>query len=849
MFMRLKWGNPLLVFTIGLCVCLDAHSQLVGGSSTAVGFNPSQVNMSPTAFAFGQDPMAGQSFNACMAYANALASVSNLPDVNSITPDNAVSAGVATTAGILGGALGGAAVGSANGTGIWNGIGSGGLAGGTGNVCSGPLPSPKFGESCEAFKVGDSFSAVKLDAAILSVSQAGQAAGCKAANAAKAQAILGCFSDEFQNLKDNMQSVKKDFDGNIQAMNQYEGTVKAEIQKEQSTQETLGGKIQTLGETKGKIEAILKQVNGSSGSAKGGGSSETVAGLQIQVNTLNDTLTAVKKHQKAALASGTAACLQGQGASASGIHNCPNAAGDLLPPKDCVLSIYRDGIALQFSGGSNRVSPADRHKAELAKTRFASRLDQMLSDFNGANPRIPDAAAFRATYGSELNAFGPAGVQMLSELDSCGTQAQTDIASQLSNPESQLGGEAVAAKNTSQELSSNIGGMINTLDTAMRDAGKEVYGQELNGLVNGFGCSNAAVSANQSAGGDTSAQPVALATQMKCVKSLNANLSAMLNGTPPPGASAPISVPLNVPGQDGSPARCAGLRDCLDKATKLQATSKQREKSLSGEGTFTDSRCPGGCPGLKKFRTDSNNNIQAALQQSADLFKRRVDIAKAQFAQVKSLLGGVDLQFPTKTAKGQKLDDVCPKSSDQICQMPADFGEKLAGLSGVPDIGPGDFDTSKKEAADKKGDFATKQTDFKNQAVSLGALRASCTKAAAHKTLEKKIAKVQDEFASRLAKCKSNAEGLDSTASQDFGSQIENLQTDLTKVCANAEPDNNDCRKLRTDIQTAQSDCRKVYDRMRKQDNKDIVDKCRAIVGASGDIGNCVAAGSKESAQ
>jgi len=79
-------------------------------------------------------------------------------------------------------------------------------------------------------------------------------------------------------------------------------------------------------------------------------------------------------------------------------------------------------------------------------------------------------------------------------------------------------------KNTATQLGSDLGGMINQLDTAMRDAGKALFGQELNELVNGAGCSQSAISGND---GQTSFSPVNLQNQLKCAQGLAANLERL----------------------------------------------------------------------------------------------------------------------------------------------------------------------------------------------------------------------------------------------------------------------------------------------------------------------------------
>src|SRR5262249_18372497 len=159
---------------------------------------------------------------------------------------------------------------------------------------------------------------------------------------------------------------------------------------------------------------------------------------------------------------------------------------------------------------------------------------------------------------------------------------------------------------------------------------------------------------------------------------LEKNLEAMMNGTPPPGASGPIIVPLGVPGLDGLPLKCKGLRDCLKVAKDEKARTVTNLTKLKGHDVVNLPGCPPqGCVGLQKFHTDTNNTIRTGVQQVSDLFKLHVDAAKDQFDRVKQLLHNAGINIDLGNPKDTGIDDFCPESDAELCKLPGDFGKKM----------------------------------------------------------------------------------------------------------------------------------------------------------------------------
>lgn len=800
-----RWGAYLLSGVVLGCSVFDsneAYSQSVTGStSSAQGYNPTAMPVPPSAVALSNNPFGDISFNQCVMQAQAMASASNsnMQILTQIDANNAVATGINA----LGGALGGAV--AAGFTGGNAGVGA--LQGGTGLACNGNVdeslnPSTN---TCDSYKVNGSFSNSSLQAALAQLIQQQQLSYCKAAEGVKAAAILDCYSQEFSNLKKAMAATKADFDSNLRAMGEYESSVKSEVEKEKRKQQTLDGKIKSLASTKAEVEGLLSKVNGSMGSASQPNNG-TLAGLRLNLNQQKDLIKKFEIDKKAKRATYASDCFRNYGASGSEIRNCPAADGALLNPKDCILSIYRDQVALGLSGGSSKFTPADKKKAEFSASIFKNRLDQMLGDF-GVN-RVANYDDFNKRYGAELQRYGNAGNQVLREINKCDEEGVHQIEEDLKNPQSGLGSQANALRESAGKLSSDIGVMVGELDTGIRNAGKEVFGQELNELVDGAGCIQSTPASND---GQVDFQPNALNTQLKCAQGLAANLQAMLNGTKPPSAKAPLEVPLNVPGQDGSPARCKGLRDCLDKAQKLQAQSVTRQGSLEGEGTFTDSRCPAGCPGLKNFYKKSNDNLRQAAQMTADLFKKRVATSQLQMSQIKQLLGGLNVQLPQKTPKASSLNDFCPKSDAQLCEMPADFGDRIAGVAGLPDYGPEDFDGPRKAAMDKQQRYVELGGKFRQKISELTTLKGSCERDEKGQKLAKKLGKIQRTASTAGLECEEDAERGESNPVGLLSDKLIPLSRDLGDACEGvASSDNEDCSNLSEEFRRVKKSCRSV---------------------------------------
>ena len=105
----------------------------------------------------------------------------------------------------------------------------------------------------------------------------------------------------------------------------------------------------------------------------------------------------------------------------AGARTCPNAAGDVSLPFDCVLSIFHDQKTLTGV-------PSDKKLVERAARQHETRLNQMLLAFGGTEPRSRSAAAFDAKYRSELLKYGSSSERFLEEIRRCEEVGKTQSA-------------------------------------------------------------------------------------------------------------------------------------------------------------------------------------------------------------------------------------------------------------------------------------------------------------------------------------------------------------------------------------------------------------------------------------
>ncbi len=695
------------------------------------------------------------------------------------------------------------------------------LAGGASKLSGGASGYGKCGEviqindtSCEAFFVSENqFDESLLKKTLQKAKASEEAASCKiresevkAANAAKAAKVAGCFKTQFDNLKSAMEEVKKDFDYNIEQMKQYTSQVQAAAEEEHKKQETLGGKIQNLEGVQKVVIELLAQVGGVSPPGTDE-QARTISQLEKRMIEHSSLVKQYRLRIENEKVWRTSACISGVGSRRSTLRGCATPSGQPLAPKECLLAIYRDSTALQRSGGSISISPVDRQRAQEATNYFQQRIEHILRELANPNPRFTSMDSFLSFYKNDFAHFGNAGLQFKAEIRNCYNDSKEGVQADLRNPGSELGATDEGLKKAAITISSEAGAMIKPMQETLRLVGNEVYEQDFNALALRPGCSNEVSASNASA---LEFQNVRLGSQLQCAKELREYLSSLSDGRPLPGSNAATQVPLHVPetAPDGTPtnqpARCYGIGGCLAKAKKLLQASSQRQQSLMGDSYFNDPRCSGGrCPGIKKFTKDSNIAIQSAFQKAADAFQSRVAVAKMQLDRVKTLLGQAGI-FP-EINDSQKTSFKCEQKDEEgLCQMPDPFGNALASAAGLPMLEGAAFTSIQREADAKTKEYEaeTKTISAEAQQVSDSILRLQkaktvCAKKAKDEKKKEKEVKVT-RLASRVATLYSECAELSENGNPPSGidEKFENLRIELKRLCENKDFDLDGCIEL-----------------------------------------------------
>lgn len=734
------------------------------------------------------------------------------------------SAGVMAGAGALGGAaaaLTGAFTGGGPnlGEGVVNGVGS--AFGFKEANCQTIPESPKVPTQCEGMSQAGKFNPKLVDAAIADAIRAGSIASCKAAQSKRAKEVMDCFRLEHQYLKEQLGKVKEDFDKNVEGMKQFKQRIEAEVEKETIKREGLKGRAAAYDSQAKALEGVLAKLRSATSSK---GSTDNISGLQIRMNELNRLEQDLERTKRQVKANRTAFCFQNAGATTSRIRQCPNQNYDLLSPKACILSLYQDEGLVQAGGGTvKHLRGKDKRQAENRRKLFENRLDQMMADFGGINPRTPTYESFYSKYSKELLAFGRAGSAMLEELRGCFDEVNSDVEKrELSDARTELGGRVDALNRTAEQFASEMTAQIEMLNPVFRNSYRELFNDEPLGAVNPIGCTVVTTTTNSSVGPD--GQPIAgtvrfdrtsLGQQMNCIQGLEANLRTMLDGTPAPGSSLGVVSDIKVPGVNSVEGKCQGLRQCAHKANELAAKANNRIDALNGSGTFDDPMCGGKCPGKKKFIVDANRNLKASFQSTAKLLSDRMIVAKRHFERAKSLLKNTGLTFPLAKSKVGKVnvDAVCKGGGpDEICSFDENFGDQLATASGLPDIQDEAFDTLVKDADSNIEKAQAKLATYPALIRELKEFKERCRQKSADDLATKKAVGIRARFNIINSKCKTAASGLKGKQVESAGANFDQLAKDLLEVCSQAATTITECSTLSTELASADTDCRQVLE-------------------------------------
>ncbi|MBI2606148.1 MAG: hypothetical protein HYW49_08725 [Deltaproteobacteria bacterium] len=556
---------------------------------------------------------------------------------------------------------------------------------------------------------------------------------------------------------------------------QYISAIDSEIEKETAKKKSLDGKTEKFGQTMQEIEQVLGISGG--GGKDSSGSSKIISQFKIGVAEHKLKLQQFEQMKVKTRSNRALMCVKSDPLPPfSQIRNCYQPT-----IYQCMVENYFRERQLYYSGGSTRVSPADKRKAEIDKARFEGTVSKLFGDFSSGEKSTPAFSTYdslMSRYGPRLEAFGDSGKMLRSELARCYNNAGEQMAKELADPTSELYNFGFEAKKNGEKLSADMGDVINKLDKSIRDAGSAVFQSELNELVNGHGCNTRAVM--NATAGKVTFQTQALETQLECAQGLNENLYALLNGTPPPGSTQPILATLGK-GADGKEQFCKGLRDCFDKSKKLASASESRISQLKGKSTFADTACTGGqCPGREKAISDSNRNIQTAFQQGADAFKSRVAGAKAMLDQVKQMFSKAGIEFPT-------IDETKPrpfscKGENEICALPDPFDDAMAAAAGLPLMKSGDFAAASRAA---KAEMDNEKKDYEKAKGNLEAMADKCKKQIKEEEKERKqtlLNKKQQELNRKLKACQQSNEKALSGAASDIDAKVKPLRDEIAQL-------------------------------------------------------------------
>lgn len=793
----------LFVFVGLVCFSIEAKAQqapgMVGGGASA---DPTQGSFVPSAFIIASDPFAGSSFASCDAQMQL--EESTRAAVDQSTNFDAKNMATQSIAAMVGGRLGGAS----------NTQIAGMAVSGGGNCEDTPitLGVSDIDTSCDNYMMGGKFQEERLNKAISKAKEAASLASCKARKASQSSKLVNCFKTEYDNFKKSLDLVKKDFETNLASMNKYVGDVKADVEKEAQKAEQMDQRVGAFSQQIQDIQSALETLSSASGDG-------AIANVEQSIQTHKERVLAFEKELPRQQASMIFLCASGRGAKDTAYSSCPaNLAAASMP--ECLFSYYH-GYVKQSAGGGN----AGEKKAGAQIEVFRHEVHQMLGDFTGTSPTVSEAAFF-ARHRGTLSKYGKVGEQLGEEIRKCIKEAPVKMKALLSDPATDLGSSAAALANEATKISASMGQTLNAIDPAIRNAGKEIYGQELNQYFDAYRCNE--VSNAQNATAAPQARVTSLGTQLSCIKNLTGTMRALLNGGVPPGADKPIQVPLKVTNAQGQPVLCQGLRDCAAKAQEVAEGARTRIASLKGSGTFTDARCPQGCPGLKKFHKDANQQVRTAFQSVADLLSSRVAVMTAQFDRVKGLLGKFGINFAKADSEGLDMDSVCPISEDAVCPVPADFDKIISKLAGVSVVSEDGFDKAVTDAKATAEENTKLAQDYNERLEVMTDQLAACRKAADDKAVEGKLVGIERKRKQKLNDCKRAVRSQPTTT--DFGSYFEGLSDDVAKICGETKGES--CTAMEDSINSGEGEC-SDFANDRQQQNKTMADLAGAISGRS----------------
>lgn len=675
-----------------------------------------------------------------------------------------------------------------------------------------------------------------------SVESAKKSAECVKNRSQEAEKMTNCFKTEYDRMNQAFKLIRDEFTQQSENMNNYVAAVKAAIEKKNLEVQAMDGKLQSLRNLGNQLLDFRGKLNQAVTKEGGGG----LPSLQIQLNQFRDKEAGYEVYKAKYTMNQARDCFFGAGAQKSGLRSqCVKAGvgGGIASPWECIKQLNLRALALSSSGGSIKFKDSDRKRAENAEKMFESNVERILSHL-GTTHRNFDS--FKGRFKEDFAQLGPYGQAVLNELQSCYKDAEVATARDEIEPNNtELGQEFRAKRDLSISIQSQMasllqgeGGGINELT---RNAVKEMFGGEMNQFFNASGCENK-ITTNQKTSYYTHAN---LATQYDCIEKLAAQLNSVYeNGTT--GNSclekntqgnctryAALSLPLQIPGYTGAPIRCQNIRDCTFQLERASKTSSSVLQQLEGNATFSDPRCPQGCPGLKKFYQDSNNQLRAAFVQVKRDFGNQLMIAQMQFEQLKKYFTDAGLAFPEdKDKKLVELDDLCPKSDDQLCKIPPNMDEVVRGLSGAPMVN--NFDEMIEKVQEQRKEATKVVQELDGVQKDIKQFMEHC------KHDKKKIAleSIVGQRTKYLNACNSNPD-IKTRKPANVGVKIEKLQEDLEKLCSKGKTEL--CLRIGQELDSTEAECERVIAEHELKATASFENSCKnEFPGGGADYRRCI---------
>ncbi len=713
--------------------------------------------------------------------------------------------------------LGGAGVGAAASSGNGFQRTLSGLMGAGGINATGQCPPVSFTEgssqTCESFHdATGKFTAgseTRVRARINELTQQRANAACRALNSQYTSALMACVNEANERMNNQLNQIQRDFNRQRECTQQYVMKVDEIIQQQEqqiTARETRKAELTQVQQT---IETALAELFGGNNVGENGAATNanSIAGMRQELQNLQNQVTEINTRRQTAISARTAQCATGSGSRNSTLRTCEGPNREILAPVDCVVMHYQNRRARELSGGSNRISPSDRQKAEQAARAFKARIQQAVSEMGTRYANVRNANEFAQRFGSSLAQFGREGQLFTQEVVACSGDVERDLSQEMRDPNNGLGRDAMALSQVSTALSSRFTAKLNELDGTFRNVMKGITGTELNQNFSATNCAQNVTTSNSNTGGQVTVNAAPMQQQVQCIEGLAQNLRAMLTGTPAPGSNAPIQFTLQFPGQQGMATRCQGVRDCINVVGQELAAATTLRDNMRGNANFTHPQhCPRGCAGKERFIRQVNQEFRQALGSFGTMMAERVNRLRQAMNQVQSRMAGATGRPANQQPTTSSLNQFCTDSREAICEIPENFADSARGAMGLPNFTESlptqmqEQRTAGEEASTKQSQIATAIQDLEN-------LIGTCRAAAERTRRGTEVTSRQRELEAAIRRCGS---GTTEASGQIPSDRLTRLEADLLRLCNAGSNQPSECAGFQTAVEGAREECSRV---------------------------------------